>query len=56
MSQTTELLDLAPFLDGSSDEVFDELREHDPLHWNEQPGGKGFWSLTRYEDIRTVGG
>ena len=30
------------------------LRRHDPVHWQEEPGGPGFWAVTRYEDCVTV--
>ncbi len=35
--------------------AFEALRREDPVHWNPEPGeGRGFWAVTRYEDIRTV--
>ena len=30
------------------------LRRHDPVHWQEEPGGPGFWVVTKYEDCVTV--
>ena len=30
------------------------LRRHDPVHWQEEPGGPGFWAITRYDDCVTV--
>ena len=30
------------------------LRRHDPVHWQDEPGGPGFWAVTRYEDCVTV--
>jgi linalool 8-monooxygenase len=30
------------------------LRANDPVHWNEEAGGPGFWSVTRYADIVRV--
>jgi len=30
------------------------LRRHDPVHWQEEDGGPGFWAVTRYEDCVTV--
>ncbi len=28
------------------------LRAHDPVHWTEETdGGRGFWSLTKYDDV-----
>jgi cytochrome P450 len=32
--------------------TFRSLRQHDPVHWTEEPdGGRGFWSLTKYDDV-----
>jgi cytochrome P450 len=57
MGSATEidLMDLDPFVGGGEHELFARLREEDPLHWNEEADGPGFWSLTRYEDIRWAG-
>ena len=30
------------------------LRRHDPVHWQDEPGGPGFWAVTRYDDCVTV--
>jgi cholest-4-en-3-one 26-monooxygenase len=30
------------------------LRRHDPVHWQDEPGGPGFWAVTRYGDCVTV--
>ncbi len=30
------------------------LRSHDPVHWQDEPGGPGFWAVTRYDDCVTV--
>lgn len=30
------------------------LRANDPVHWQPEPSGPGFWALTRYEDVRRV--
>lgn len=49
-----DLMDLAPFTAGTDDALFAHLREEDPLHWNDEPDGPGFWSVTRYDDIKTV--
>jgi cytochrome P450 len=47
-----DLMDLGPFIAGREHESFRILREHDPLHWNDEPnGGAGFWSVTRYADV-----
>ncbi|MFD5497263.1 cytochrome P450 [Streptomyces sp. NPDC127091] len=50
-------MDLSVFAEGRDAEVFRRLRDEDPLHWNEEPGdGPGFWSVTRYEDVKAVAG
>ncbi|WP_289009756.1 cytochrome P450 [uncultured Thermomonospora sp.] len=51
---TVDLMDLSAFAEGRDHEIFRVLRDHDPLHWNDEPGGRGFWSVTRYDDIRQV--
>jgi cytochrome P450 len=44
---------MRPFVEGRQHELFRALRDDDPLHWNdESDGGRGFWSLTRYDDVR----
>ncbi|GAA3821726.1 cytochrome P450 [Sphaerisporangium flaviroseum] len=30
------------------------LREHSPVHWHPDPGGPGFWAITRHEDVTHV--
>jgi cytochrome P450 len=57
MPQTTEFIDLSDhdaFLDAVPHAAFAALRREDPVHWNPEPDGRGFWAVTRYEDIRTV--
>jgi cytochrome P450 len=49
-----DLMDLRPFIDGTENEMFARLRDHEPLHWNNEPAGPGFWSLTRYADVIEV--
>ena len=49
-----DLMDLSPFEQGTDGEVFRILRKHDPLHWNDEPDGPGFWSVTRYNDVKAV--
>ncbi|MGC8510244.1 MAG: cytochrome P450 [Acidimicrobiales bacterium] len=35
--------------------TFAHLRAHDPVHWTpEGDGGRGFWSVTRYDDLLSV--
>ena len=50
-----DLSDLDRFRDDLAWGQFDTLRREDPVHWNEEPApNRGFWSVTRYEDIWAV--
>jgi cytochrome P450 len=49
-----DLADIDGFADERGYAQFDVLRAEDPVHWNPEPQGKGFWNVTRYEDIWTV--
>jgi len=50
-----DLLDPASFDGGQPHAQFAWLRAHDPVHWHEEPGGRGFWAVTRWEDVRAIG-
>lgn len=47
-----DLMDMRPFVDGRQYELYAALREHAPVHWNEEADGSGFWSITRHADVR----
>ncbi len=50
-----DLTDLDRFRDDQAWGQFDTLRKEDPVHWTEErDGGKGFWSVTGYDDIWAV--
>jgi len=55
-----DLSDPATYVAGVPHEAFRWLREHDPVHWQEETGrsgslpGPGYWALTRYADIAFV--
>jgi cytochrome P450 len=49
-----DLMDLAPFIEGTENDLFARLRAAGPLHWNDEPAGPGFWSVTRYHDLIEV--
>ncbi len=54
---TAEQIDLASpgaFADGHPWAQYAWLRANDPVHWQPEPHGSGFWALTRYEDVRRV--
>jgi len=49
-----DLLSPTRFADGHPLEQYKWLREHDPVHWHEEPNGSGFWAVTRYDDVYAV--
>ena len=49
-----DLLSLNSFAHGQPHKQFRWLRANDPVYWHEEPGGPGFWAVTRYEDVCTV--
>lgn len=49
-----DLLSPQSFAAGQPHNQFDWLRENAPVRWHDEPGGKGFWSVTRYEDVWAV--
>lgn len=54
-AEDIDLMNLEPFIAGKELEELAALREHDPLHWNDEPnGGPGFWSVTRYTDVLSL--
>jgi cytochrome P450 len=56
MTETSfiDLSDHDAFLEAVPHAAFAQLRAEDPVHWNPEPEGPGFWAVTRYEDIRHV--
>ena len=43
------------FVQGAPWGVFESLRHHDPVSWQEEPApNRGFWAVTRYHDIVEV--
>lgn len=46
-----DLLSPASFASGLPHDQFRWLREHSPIHWHDEPGGAGFWAVTRYDDV-----
>jgi cytochrome P450 len=52
------VLDRERWLDGPPHELFKELRANCPVHWTSEitefPDEKGFWSITRPEDVAAV--
>jgi cytochrome P450 len=51
---TQDLLDVHTFASGHPVELYRNLRDASPVHWNPEPNGPGFWALTRYADVYAV--
>jgi cytochrome P450 len=50
-----DLLDVASYAGSQPHEQFAWLRANDPIHRHAEPGGPGFWAVTRYDDVKTIG-
>ncbi|MGO9061453.1 MAG: cytochrome P450 [Candidatus Binataceae bacterium] len=50
-----DLLSAASFAQGQPHDQFRWLRRHDPVCWHPEAHGRGFWAVTRYQDVRAVG-
>lgn len=53
-SETIDLSDVQLFAQGTPHEVFGRLRRENPIYWNEESDGSGFWALTRHADVLKV--
>ena len=42
------------YLDPGFHEVFRRLRQEEPVYWNPEAEGAGFWAITRYDDIEQI--
>ncbi|CAN5461759.1 cytochrome P450 [soil metagenome] len=49
-----DLTDHSRFADHVPHEMFATLRAKDPVHWQEEAEGRGFWAVTKHADITTV--
>src|SRR4051795_8814746 len=54
LTQQIDLSDHDAFKDRVPYEWFKTLRDQDPVHWNDEADGTGFYAVTRYHDIREV--
>ncbi|MFF3672951.1 cytochrome P450 [Streptomyces sp. NPDC002120] len=50
-THAVDLTDVGLFVSGQHTEVLSWLRANDPVHWNPDGEGSGFWALTRYDDV-----
>jgi cytochrome P450 len=49
-----DLTDHTRFADRVPHEMFAALRREDPVHWQPEREGRGFWAITRHDDITAV--
>ena len=49
-----DLTDPDTYVGGIPHAIFRHLRTHDPVSWRKEPGGPGFWAVTRHEDVLAV--
>jgi linalool 8-monooxygenase len=42
------------YVAGVPHEIFTQLRHEDPVHWNPEVEGRGFWCITKYDDIVAI--
>jgi cytochrome P450 len=49
-----DLLSPESFAGGQPHHQFAWLRENRPVAWQDEPGGKGFWAVTRHADVWAV--
>ena len=42
------------FTEGIPHEMFRWLRDSDPVRWYDWPHGKGYWAVTRHDDLVAV--
>jgi cytochrome P450 len=55
MSSTVQKIDLwssASFARGHPAEQYRWLRDNAPMFWHDEPGGRGFWVVTRYDLVK----
>ena len=49
-----DLSDPNLYADRVPHDVFTYLRQNDPVYWNVEANGRGFWAITRYDDIVNI--
>jgi cytochrome P450 len=52
--EDVDLTDHARFAERVPHEMFALLRREDPVHWQDEREGRGFWAITRHDDITAV--
>lgn len=46
-----DVYDTRQYVTGVPHEQFELLRREDPVHWQEIPGERGYWVITKHEDL-----
>jgi cytochrome P450 len=49
------LLNTDSFAGGHPHQQYDWLRNNAPVYFHEEPGGRGFWAITSYQDVYNIG-
>jgi cholest-4-en-3-one 26-monooxygenase len=52
--EPVDLSDSRSFVDQVPHAWLAYLRRHDPVHWQDERGGPGYWAVTKYHDCVTV--
>ena len=50
-----DLVSATAYANGQPHDQFRWLRDNDPVHWHEQKDARGFWAVTRYQDVWAIG-
>ena len=50
-----DLLSPETFAQGHPVDQYQWLQDNAPLYWHDEPDGRGFWVVTRYEDVAEIG-
>jgi cytochrome P450 len=56
MASLADITSHDTYVEGVPYETFAHLRANDPVHWTKEADGRGFWSVTRYDDVLSVSG
>ena len=49
-----DLWSSSSFHGGHPREQYRWLRQNDPVHWHDEPDGRGFWAITKHDDVRAI--
>ncbi|MGH9300799.1 MAG: cytochrome P450 [Acidimicrobiales bacterium] len=49
-----DLNNMDNFVPGVPFEMFETLRRQAPVFWHDEPGGTGYWTLTRHADVTAI--